>query len=92
MIIFTLASSFLSSVTVIAQELGQFRCFKVSYRGSEQDRVRVFQRSGCASALHAPLRQPVEQQQQETPRAHGTCTHQDDLPQAGLVTPHLLHR
>lgn len=65
---------------------------KFSYRGSEQERVRVFQRGGCASALHAPLGQPIEQQQQETPRAHGTCTHQDDLPQAGLVSPHLLHR
>lgn len=89
MIIFTLALSILLSVTVIAQERRQV---KFSYRGSEQERVRVFQRGGRASALHTPLGQPVEQQQQETPRAHGTCTHQDDLPQAGLVTPHLLHR
>lgn len=54
--------------------------------------MRFLQRGGCAGALHAPLGQPVEQQQQETPRAHGTYTHQDELPQAGPVTPHLLHR
>lgn len=65
---------------------------RFSYRGSEQERVRLFQRGGRAGALHGPLGQPVEQQQQETPRANGTGTHQDDLPQAGLVTPHLLHR
>lgn len=65
---------------------------RFSYRGSEQERVRLFQRGGRAGDLHGPLGQPVEQQQQETPRANGTGTHQDHLPQAGLVTPHLLHR
>ena len=50
----------------------------------------VPQRGVCAGALHAPLRQPVEQQQQETPGAHGTDTHQHHLPQTGLVAPHLL--
>ncbi len=62
-----------------------------SYRGPEQQCVCVPQRGVCAGALDAPLRQPVQQQQQETPRAHGTYTHQDHLPQTGLVPPHLLH-
>lgn len=77
MISFTLALSFLLSL--------------VPYPGSEQECVRFLQRGGCAGALHAPLGEPVEQQQQETPGAHGTYTHQDELPQAGPVTPHLLH-
>lgn len=54
--------------------------------------MRFPQRGGRAGALHAPLGQPVEQQQQETPGADGTDTHQDQLPQTELVTPHLLHR
>lgn len=63
-----------------------------SYRGPEQEGVCVSGRGACARALDAPLRQPVEQQQQEAPGAHGAHSHQDELPQAGLVPPHLLHR
>ncbi|KAG7227156.1 hypothetical protein INR49_013954 [Caranx melampygus] len=45
----------------------------------------------CAGALDAPLGQPIEQQQQEPPRANSTHAHQDPLPQTGPVAPHLLH-
>lgn len=62
-----------------------------SNRGPEQKCVRIPQRSGRAGALDAPLWQPVEQEQEETPGAHGTHTHQDHLPPAGLVPPHFLH-
>jgi len=62
-----------------------------SYRGPQQQCVCVPQRGVCAGALNTPLRQPVEQEQQETPGAHSTSTHQDPLPQTGPVTPHLLH-
>lgn len=62
------------------------------YRGTQQQGVRVPQRGERAGALDAPLWQPVEQQQQETPRAHSPHTYQHGLPQTGLVAPHLLHR
>lgn len=56
------------------------QCLLFSYRGPDQQCVSVRQRGVRAGALDAPLRQPVKQQQQETPGAHSTYTHQDHLP------------
>lgn len=77
---------------MVTNKVTRKQCQPFSYRGPEQQCVRVLQRGVCAGALDAPLRQPVQQQQQETPGAHSTYTHQDHLPQTGLVPPHLLHR
>lgn len=52
--------------------------------------MRVAEGGVCARALDAPLRQPVEKQQQETTGENGTDAHQDPLPQTGPIPPHLL--
>lgn len=62
------------------------------YRCPEQKCVCVSKGGVCAGAFDAPLRQPVQQQQQETTGANRADTHQDHLPQAGPVPPYLLHR
>jgi len=64
---------------------------RVTHRGPEQQGAGVSEAGGGrAGGPHPPLRQPVEQQQQQAPGAQRPHSHQRSLPRTRPVPPHLL--